>query len=100
MEITHFIRKEEIGELSNKAIKRTARMGASCVEETMALLENEIVLYRKRVDFLEHELERAKEQRTQAETIEATNVQGLTINADTAYITVYPAGILEKGVKD
>ena len=92
MKITNFIQKEEIERLSDKAIKRTASMGATC--------EKEIDLYRKRVDFLEHELERAKEQRTQVETIEATNVQGLTINADTAYITVYPTGILEKGVKD
>lgn len=100
MKITNFIQKEEIERLSDKAIKRTANMGAACKEETIALLENEIDLYRKRVDFLEHELERAKEQRTQVEMIEATNVQGLTINADTAYITVYPTGILEKGVKD
>lgn len=100
MKITNFIQKEEIERLSDKAIKRTANMGATCEKETIALLENEIDLYRKRVDFLEHELERAKEQRTQVETIEATNVQGLTINADTAYITVYPTGILEKGVKD
>ncbi len=100
MGITHFIRKEEVMELSDKAIKRTVKMGATCKEETIALLENEIDLYRKRVDFLEHELERAKEQHTQAEIPEATNVQGLAINADTAYITVYPAGILEKGVKD
>lgn len=100
MKITHFIRKEEVGKLSDKAIERTTRMGATCVKETIALLENEIDLYRKRVDFLEHELERAKEQHTQAEIPEATNVQGLAINADTAYITVYPTGILEKGVKD
>ena len=67
MKITHFIRKEEVGKLSDKAIERTTRMGATCVKETIALLENEIDLYRKRVDFLEHELERAKEQHTQAE---------------------------------
>ena len=60
MGITHFIRKEEVMELSDKAIKRTVKMGATCVEETMALLENEIDLYRKRVDFLEHELETRK----------------------------------------
>lgn len=100
MGITNFIRKEEIERLSKKAIKRTAKMGATCVEETIALLENEIDLYREKIGFLEHELERAKEQHTQAEIPEATNVQGLAINADTAYITVYPAGILEKGVKD
>ena len=51
MGITHFIRKEEVMELSDKAIKRTVKMGATCKEETIALLENEIDLYRKRVDF-------------------------------------------------
>lgn len=100
MEITNFIQKEEIERLSDKAIKRTARMGASCVSETIALLENEIDLYRKRVDFLERELNHAEEKHIQAGALEAISTPSLTINADTAYVTVYPAGFLEKEVKD
>lgn len=93
----------EVFDLSEKAIKRTKRIGAKNFLESIALLEKEIEGYRKKIFRYEKDLAiNKKEEQPINGTIESISIPNITINADTVHLTVYPSGILdeEKEAKD
>ena len=89
--------EREVSNLSEKAIARTARDGAINEIETIAMLEMEIEGYRKKIINLERHIRKIeKEEEPVNEILEALSIPGITINADTVHLTVYPSGILNE----
>lgn len=86
------LKKEK--DLYRSTVNRCRRMGAISEEDIIIQLAKEIEYYKNTISYLKNELDKQQK----AETLEAISNPGITINADTVYLTVYPPGILdEKG---